>query len=230
MTAESFEAWVIHKRLSGDTSVHVTFFTREKGIVNCLCKGGRTPKKQALLQAFTPLWLAVEMRKEWYYARQFESNSLSLDIKSSALFAGLYINELLYYTLRPLDPHTELFDVYVETLQQLTITTDNLAIEVLLRRFEWHLLMACGQAISFTEAHSGNDIASDGYYQFIANEGFLPTNTGLSGKDILALAEGHLNDVHVLKIAKFIMRQAIDHLLGGKPLKSRALYIAKRSS
>ncbi|KTC84119.1 DNA repair protein RecO [Legionella brunensis] len=230
MTAETLEAWVLHKRPSGDTSVRATFFTREKGIVNCLCKGGRTPKKQAILQAFTPLWLSVEARKEWYYVRQFENTSAALDIKGNALFAGLYLNELLYYTLSPHDAHPDLYEVYVQTLQGLIIVTDNLAIEVLLRRFEWALLLACGQGISLTEeAHSANLIDGDKSYRFIVNEGFLPAKAGLAGKDILALSQGHLDDINVLKTAKLIMRQAIDHLLGGKTLKSRALYAQKKS-
>lgn len=224
MTTETFDAWILHKRLSGDTSTQITFFTREKGIVSCLCKGGRTPKKQAILQAFTPLWLSVELRKEWYYARQFESTALSLDIKGHALFAGLYINELLYLSLRPFDPHPDLYDAYLETLYKLVMVTDNLAIEVLLRRLEWMLLLACGQAISFTEGHSRKKLVEDGCYQFTVHEGFIPTSTGLLGKDILAFAEGRVDEVAVLKTAKFIMRRAIDHLLGGKPLKSRALY------
>ncbi|KTD24814.1 DNA repair protein RecO (recombination protein O) [Legionella lansingensis] len=230
MTVEAFEAWILHKRPSGDTSVRVTFFTREKGVINCLCKGGRAPKKQAILQAFTPLWVALEVRKEWYYSRQVESTSLPVNIKGFALFAALYMNELLYYTLSPIDPHPLLFDTYIETLRGLSVATDNLAIEALLRRFEWALLIACGQAVSLTkEAHSTNLITEDKYYQFIVSEGFLPAIAGLAGKDILAFAQGYLDDINVLKTAKFIMRQAIDHLLEGRELKSRTLFMRHKN-
>ncbi|MDI9818549.1 MULTISPECIES: DNA repair protein RecO [unclassified Legionella] len=230
MTAEAFEAWVLHKRPSGDSSLYITFFTRERGILHCLCKGGRTPKKQAILQAFTPLWLSVENRKGRHYMQQVENNALPLELKGNRLFAALYINELLYYLLSPLESQIELFDVYLETLHGLAAAMDNLTIEILLRRFEWALLLACGQQVSFTrEANSTHLINSNLNYQFVANEGFIPANEGyIAGKEILALAQGCFNEVRTLKVAKFIMRQAIDHLLGGRELKSRALFLIKK--
>jgi DNA repair protein RecO (recombination protein O) len=230
MTTEAFEAWVLHKRPSGDTSVEVTFFTREKGLMRCLCKGGRTPKKQAILQAFTPIWLAVEARKDWYYSRQIESSAMPLVMKGHGLFAALYINELLYYCLKPSDPAPTLFQVYLQTLNGLSAAEDNLAIEILLRQFEWKLLVACGQAISLTEeAYSTHSISPHAYYRFVATEGFWPAPTGLSGKSILALSQGCFDDILVLRTAKLVMRQAIDHLLEGKVLKSRHLFIHYRS-
>ncbi|KTD07131.1 DNA repair protein RecO [Legionella jamestowniensis] len=230
MATESLEAWVLHKQPSGDTSVFITFFTREKGIIKCLCKGGRTPKKQAILQAFTPLWISVDSKKDRNYVRQFETASCTFNLKGDTLFASLYLNELLYYSLSPADPHPALFDVYLETLRGLVTVTDNLVMEALLRRFEWSLLIACGQAISLTEeAHSGRLIDAARYYHFQVNEGFIPAEAGLSGKDILALSQGCFNSVSVLKTAKYIMRQAIEALLDGRVLKSRTLYALKNS-
>lgn len=231
MTTEAFEAWVLHKRPSGDTSARITFFTREKGVIICLCKGGRTPKKQAILQPFTSLWLAIDTRKDWYYARNIESTATSFELKGEALFAGLYLNELLYYALAPMDSYPELFDVYLLTLRGLTTATDRLVIEVLLRRFEYALLSACGCSVSFTEeACSSDSIVNNKQYQFIASTGFIASNKGsLPGRDILAFAQGQFSDLNVLKTAKIIMRQAIDHLLGGRELKSRSLYIRQKN-
>ncbi|KTD16401.1 DNA repair protein RecO [Legionella jordanis] len=225
MTADELEAWVLHKRPSGDTSIQVTFFTRERGIVKCLCKGGRAPKKQALLQAFSPLWLVVDARKDWHYSRQIESLSLPLDLQGYSLFAGLYVNELLYYSLNPLDAQPQLFDVYLETLQALVSAKHLEHIELLLRRFEWCLLRACGQAVSLSEeAHSGRSIEAEKYYRLVNGEGFVISETGLPGQDILAFSKGCLDNARALRSAKLIMRQAIDNLLDNKPLKSRALF------
>ena len=229
MITEGLEAWVLHKRPSGDTSARVTFFTREKGIVNGLCKGGRTPKKQALLQPFSPLWLAIELRRDWPYVRQFETFARPLEFEGNSLFAGLYVNELLYYVLSPMDAHPDLFDMYLHTLQGLSSSTDKLVIEVLLRRFEYALLVASGYSVSFTtEANSLKPIEFNQVYQFIAGEGFVVADKGIEGSDILALAQGQLDEIKVLKTAKFIMRQAVDHLLGGRELKSRSLYPHKK--
>ncbi|WP_028389579.1 DNA repair protein RecO [Legionella fairfieldensis] len=223
MTTETFEAWLLHKRPSGDTSAQATFFTREKGILNCLYKGGRTPKKQATLQPFIPLWLAIDARKDWIYVRHLETIAHLCSPRGHSLWAGLYMNELLFYALRPMDPQPALFDVYLGTMQQFVTNPDKIAVEVLLRRFEWGLLLACGYSVSFNEeARTFTPIVIESFYQFIAGEGFIAAERGFTGKDILALAQGQLDNLHLLKIAKLIMRQSIDHLLGGKELKSRS--------
>lgn len=230
MTTKSLQAWVLHKQWSGDTSARVTFLTQESGLIHCLCKGGRTPKKQSLLQAFTPLWISIDERYERYYARSIESMSPILPLEGNSLFSGLYINELLYYTLSPSYPDPELYQAYLLTLNGLSITRERFAIEALLRRFEWTLLKSCGYSFSLNqEARTGDWIVAELYYQFVAGEGFILANSrGIPGEYILALAEDNLNEAAYLKSAKIIMRQAIDHLLGGREIKARALCGVKK--
>lgn len=220
MAANSLQAWVLHQRPAGDTSARVTFFTREAGVMHSLCKGGRTLKKQAILQPFTLLWLAVDKRYGYDYVRGLEPTATIISLQGQTLFAGLYLNELIYYALAPMDAHPELFDSYLQTLQGLAIATDRLMIEALLRRFEWALLSACGQALSFAS------VVAESYYDYEVGANFVVSEQGsLSGHDILAFAKGQWADVQVLKTAKIIMRQAINHLLGGRILKSRSLYL-----
>jgi len=225
MTTKSLEAWVIHKQWSGDTSARVNFFTRELGLVNCLCKGGRTPKKQSLLQAFTPLWLAVDERHERYYANSIEATAVSLPLAGTALFSGLYINELLFHALKPVYPDPHLYEAYLQTLKGLVLMESKTQVEALLRRFEWALLHACGYSFSLIEeARSESLISASLQYQFVAGEGFIAAGKGIPGEHILAIAADNLEDAVYLKSAKLIMRQAIDHLLGGREIKARALY------
>ncbi|MCL5272703.1 MAG: DNA repair protein RecO C-terminal domain-containing protein [Gammaproteobacteria bacterium] len=226
MTTKSLQAWVIHKQWSGDTSARVDFFSRELGLVHCLCKGGRTPKKQSLLQAFTPLWVCVDERHDRYYTQSMESISPMLHLEGNSLFSGLYINELLYHALRPIYPDAELFNAYLITLNGLASTGDRFTIESVLRRFEWTLLKACGHSFSWAiDARTGLGVIAEHYYQFVAGEGFVFSNKGIPGEHLLALAEDNLNETAYLKSAKIVMRQAIDHLLGGRQIKARSLYI-----
>jgi len=229
MTTETQEAWVLHKRPSGDTSALVTFFTPNKGILTCLVKAGRTPKKQGLLQAFQPLWLALEIRRDWHYVRHIEPATAAIPLAGPALFSGLYLNELLYYALRPMDAQPELFDAYLIALHQLALTTERLNLEALLRRFEWQLILACGCPVSFIqEADTGAPLQANTSYRLIATEGFIADKQGpISGQDLLALAKGQLDDPKLLKTAKRIMRQIIDNLLDGRQLKSRSLFSTK---
>ncbi|MBA2709822.1 MAG: DNA repair protein RecO [Tatlockia sp.] len=222
MTTKALEAWVLHKKPSGDSSLRLTFFTRKMGIVECLYKGGRTPKKQAVLQPFQSLWLNLNVHRDWYFVRHIEIIKNTIPLKGNALFAGFYVNELLYYALKPQDPQPELFNAYVQVMQGLSAISERLAIEILLRRFEWILLKACGYSLK-----PQNGFKQEHYYQLIAGEGFVKAEAGFSGKDIIELAEGRLETLSVLKSAKLIMRQAIDHLLNGRVLKSRSLFLAK---
>lgn len=224
MITNALQAWVLHKRWTGDTSAQVVFFTREQGILSCTCKGGRTPKKQSLLQAFTPLWLAVDERRDWHYLRQVEIISPSLQFTGSGLFSALYINELLHHALRPNDTNRLLYDVYERTLQTLTLLTDRLLIEATLRRFEWVLLTACGYQMSLTHDVHEMPIVASSQYTLIPGNGFSLVDKGILGAHILAFADDKLNDVEVLKAVKWIMRRAIDHALDGKPIKARELY------
>ena len=228
MTAESLQAWLIHKTPTGDTSLKLRLFTREKGLLDCQYRGGRTIKKNATLQLFTPLWLFLKERHHWFYVNNVESSESPLDLSGSSLFAALYVNELIFHTM-PLQERDEpLFVTYQNTLRVLATTQHPSDIEINLRRFEINLLTACGYSLSFsTELNSSERIKPTSYYQFIAGHGFKESNTGIPGQHLLALADDHFKELPLLKTAKGIMRQAIDHLLGGRQLKTRSLYVTQ---
>lgn len=228
MTIKTLEAWILHKKWSGDTSAQVIFFSRDLGLIQCLYKGGRTPKKQALLQPFTPLWINLAERHDRYYAQAVETISPTLQLKGSSLFAGLYINEVLFYALKPNYSDPSLFDAYLFTLNELALAKERMVIEASLRRFEWTLLHACGYSFSLTcEAQTANPIVPGAHYQFVAGEGFVENTQGIPGTHILALSQDNLSEASYLKSAKIIMRQAIDYLVGGREIKTRSLYHAE---
>lgn len=225
MTAKNSEVWLLATRPSGDTSLRATFLSREWGLIHCLCKGWRKNKKKSLMQPFAPLWLAVEERDGWYYARDIELTGTMQNLRGESLFAAHYINELLYYSLKPalLEPH--LFEAYQACMQALAGIQERAELERILRQFEWQLLCCLGYGFSFSEeASSGAAIHEASCYQFVAAQGFFRAPQGLSGKALLALSKGDMSDVNTLKVAKEVMRQAISELLDGRVLKSRDLF------
>ncbi|MDX1836673.1 DNA repair protein RecO [Legionella taurinensis] len=224
MTTNQHEAWLLHKRPAGDTSVHLSFFTPEQGLLRGLYRGGRAGKKQVLLQAFTPLWVAVDTRQDWHYINRLETLAPSLRLSGLSLFAGLYVNELLYYTLNAGESYTSLFESYQYTLQGLATVNNKLAIEALLRRFEMQLLDVCGYSLLLTCDVDGLAVDPLKQYGFVVGRGLVKSSPGFSGQSVLGLAHNQFDDLQVLKTAKFILRQAIDHLLGGRELKSRSLF------
>lgn len=218
------EAWFLHKTLSGNSSAKVTFFTRDKGIMTCLFKGASKSKKQGLLQPFIPLWLVIDSKKQWHYLKSLESLNAALVFKGEALFSALYVNELIYYALEPLGVYPALYERYEYTLKGLTIASDRLATESLLRGFEWTLLNSCGLLCSFTKDIYGHAIEASHRYQLQSGHGFIKAEKGLLGEDILTIGLGEFTEIRVLKSAKIIMRQAINHALNGRELSSRQLF------
>lgn len=227
MITDAWHAWILHKRWVGDTSAHIEFFTLEKGIVRCLQKGARAPKNQSRLQLFTPLWLSVSQRQDFCFVREIEITGKTLDLSGRNLFSAFYANELLHHFLQPFDVQPALFESYVSTINSLQTAQGQFELEAVLRRFEYHLLSACGYAVELTEDAKQNPINALEYYNYIAGDGFYPAANGILGRHILGFAGNRLDDPDVLRVAKKIMRSAIDYFLEGKRLKARELFSAQ---
>lgn len=218
-------AWVIHKTWAGGTSARVLFFTETQGLVWARCYGADSPKKQALIQAYHPLCIHLTQKQGWYTVQQLESAGMAFDYTAFNLVAALYINELLYHALRPQEAHPNLYAAYVTTLQNLSLATSQYELEPILRRFEWALLIAMGYGISLShEAETQQPLQPEAHYQFQAGLGLVQSKEGLLGAHILALAQDDLSAPKVLKTAKYLMRAALHHALGGKRIKSRDFY------
>ena len=223
--AKGLQAFLIHKAPTGDTSFRIRFFTHEHGVIDCHYRGGRTPKKNALLDPFAPLWIHINERHQWHYVNTVESAGLPYALKGKALFAALYINELIYHTAARHDPETPLFIAYNNTLCHLQHAIQTTDIEIGLRQFEKALLTTTGYSLSLEPSSQlAISINPSAHYQFIVGQGFREVNSGFTGEDILAFAHDEWNNPSVLKMAKTIMRLAIADLLGGQRLQSRELF------
>lgn len=225
METKALHAWIIHKEDSGESSVRLTVFTAERGLIRCLCKGGRTPKKQSLLQLFTPSWIFTKSYPNQTFAERIEHEAPTIPLQGVALISALYINELIYRLLKTDYPNQSLFEAYLTTVSGLAFAKNRQQMETLLRRFEWTLLQASGHAIALgQEAHRGYKIEADKYYQFIEGLGLVSADQGLPGAQLLAMSQNDLSDPETLKVAKFVMRKAINHLLEGAEIKTRNLF------
>jgi DNA repair protein RecO (recombination protein O) len=221
MATNGFSSWILHRNWSGETSARVVFFTREAGLKQCVCKGGRTPKKQALLQPFMPIWFIANR----HYVQRIENQSEALQLKGDALFSGLYLNELLNHALEPDEPYPELFDAYSEAIHLLQKADSRMQLEAILRRFEWTLLNTLGYGLILThDASTSIAIHPESYYQLVLGHGLVKAETGFLGAHLLALSKNNLEDIPILKTAKNLMRMVIHHLLDGVEIQARKLY------
>ena len=225
MTVEGLSAWLLHARRGKGSSTEVFFFTHESGLVRAFCSQGRRSHMRATLQPFTPLWLTLKTKHYGVYADKVEVKAPAKLLAGEQMFAGLYLNELLYRMLKPEAAEPRLYALYEYSIDGLLSVKTPEALQQLLRRFEFKLIDFLGYGVSFTrESEHSTPILPHQSYEFNPNAGFTISDEGLQGTDILAIAAGKLDTKSALKTAKYIMRIAIDNILEGAEIYTRVLY------
>ncbi len=241
---------MLHQRPYRDTSMIVDFFTVSHGRISVVARGVRKAKSRLapLLQPFQPLLLSWVARGELGTLTAVESDGVPFMLNRRVLISGFYINELLVRLLHRYDPHTELFNSYLEVLQrlaalqylQLQVPVDE---QVALRGFEKQLLHELGYALILDhDVVSGAALSDDALYLYYLDQGPMLFNeeqmggvsarnsqsqgrdvVRLHGKSLLDLAQGFFRDSRSLRESKRLMRAALGIHLGSKPLYSRSL-------
>ena len=230
---EQQPAYVLHSRPWREISLIADLFTLHSGRVSVVIKGARSgttkqPAQRALIQPFTPLMISFGGRGELRTAHQIDAAGPPLSLSGTGLYSGFYVNELLLKLLALDDAHETLFAYYQALLDQLA---DNCGIEQSLRPFETHLMAELGYHIELDrDRGTGAAVTAERDYLFTPLEGVnlylggLRNGPLVSGKVLLALAQGDYSDPTNMKYAKYMARANIDQLLGGQPLHSRTLF------
>jgi DNA repair protein RecO (recombination protein O) len=213
---------IIHKRPYRNTSLMLDIFTREFGLLRAIMRGG---KKCQTLGLFTPCWFELNLKNELATVYKVEVKSAALLLTGQLVLIGFYVNELLSYLLYPFDTLPDLYDEYLKLLKTLNRATSDRNIQANLRQFEIKLLTELGFGLCFShEAINSKPILHDKKYRFIAEKGFIEDGNGIEGALLFAIENQRFDSPKVLKVAKNVLRQAIAAALGGKTLKSRALF------
>ncbi|WP_226664865.1 DNA repair protein RecO [Microbulbifer aggregans] len=234
-------AYILHSRPFRDTSLILELLTPDYGRIACIAKGARRDKqrRQQALQPFSPLLVTLLGRHDLKTLGPVEAAGQSLWLKGRAVYAGLYINELLVRLLPEGDALESVFAAYQSLLPELAgqDTDTNKALEGPLRRFELLLLQELGSLPPLdTCPVLGIPIDREGTYRLTAEDGFVPVivpagrSPGASeflGAELLALASaqgGGVMSDEILHAAKRLTRLLLNPLLGTRPLKSRELF------
>ena len=233
MRAELNSCYVLHARVYRESSLLLDIFSRQYGRLSLIAKGARKQRnnKRALLQPGRRVNLAWSLRRELGTLIQVEAVS-EQPVPVVVALNMFYMNELLVRLLHRNEPHPELFDSYCEALDNLAGTQDE---QPVLRLFEKRLLQSLGYGLSLETDVDGNPVQPDTQYQYLLERG--PTlragarsaGIEISGRTLLALAGDNLQRPaahrgETLGEARQLMRGALGRLLGGSPLRSRALY------
>lgn len=216
-------AYVLHSRAYRESSALVDFLTPQ-GRLRAVLRSARG-KAGTLARPFVPLEVEFRGRGELKNVGRMEGAGLSLWLNGDALFSGLYLNELLIRLLPAEDPLPALFDHYAATLQALAA---GLALEPLLRSFEWRLLDELGYGFAMDADINGDPLAEEGLYRLQVDAGlervYLFQPGLFKGQELLAMAQADWTAPGALSAAKRLMRQALAVHLGGRPLVSRELF------
>jgi DNA repair protein RecO (recombination protein O) len=220
-------AFILHSRPYRENQVLVDLLTENDGKVAALSYVGHSLKssRKALLQPFLPVSITLKGQHALKYLARVEPVGKSILLKQKALFSAFYINELLVKLLPESIPCIELFLQYQSSLHTLFEAS---ALEVTLRQFELSLLAELGVSFDFSLVF---EHTAPGFY-YLPEDGFIPAYTALKQPcydriHLQAIAEQDFSTPAVLTTCKALMRQVINHLLGGVPLNSRKLFSKK---
>ncbi|MBE3654453.1 DNA repair protein RecO [Vibrio navarrensis] len=224
--------FILHRRPYSESSLILDVFSEEYGRLAILSKGARSKRSnlKGALQPFTPLLLKWSGKGSMKTLRQAEPISLGLPLSGITLYSAMYVNELLGRVLAAEVAMPGLFHDYLFALTELA-QNDNP--EPALRRFELALLSAMGYGVDFLHcAGSGEPVDPDMTYRYREQKGFIASvrmdNLTFYGNELIAISERRFVTREQLKAAKRFTRMALKPYLGGKPLKSRELFIQTR--
>jgi DNA repair protein RecO (recombination protein O) len=229
-------AFVLHTYPYSETSLIAEVLTRNHGRLGLLAKGAKRPRSalRGVLLAFQPLIITWFGKSELRTLGRAEWREALPQLSGTGLMCGFYLNELILKLTRRDDPHEALFDFYLKTVVLLRNGgIDSMASNgasrygPLLRRFELSLLKELGYAVSLDrDVASGSPIIPSQRYEYLIERGPVAvrpddTRFQLCGQTLLDLAREDYTDPVTLQEAKQLMRQLINHYLGGQPLHTR---------
>ena len=232
--------FILHRRPFRETSLILEVLTKEYGKVSLLAKGAHSKRSNlsSILQPFIPLQCSWVGGSGLYTLTDAETLPIPLKLTGVHLYCAMYLSELVCHLLHQYDPHPIIFADYQTALEALGAGD---RIEPVLRYFEFSLLSQLGYGIQTGyEAQMGEPVQADKLYNYRLGQGLYevtpdkrPINSGIpliQGATLIALANQQLHNQQQLKQAKLLMRYAIHHYLGGKPLKSKTLFQSSQLS
>jgi DNA repair protein RecO (recombination protein O) len=222
--------FVLHSYPYKETSLIIDLLSRDHGRIALVAKGAKRPhsKLRGVLQTFQPLSVNWTGKAEVRTLMAAEWVGGLLPLEKSALLCGFYLNELLVKLLARDDPHPELFDHYVATLNQLAHGESP---PIVLRQFERALLKASGVAADLSRCTaSGGQVDPDRIYVVDPERGTRPAFAAdvwprINGKTLLDMEREDYSDSTTQSQSKFLMRFLLAHYLGGAPLNTRQILI-----
>ena len=218
------DAFLLHQRPYGNSSVMAEMFTLDNGRISVIAKGAKKPNSKffGVLSPFSKLRITYRGKSELKTLTNVDKEDIFSDSFSKLSYTLLYINELLIKILPQGAPQKELFNLYDKFLLEIKASNE---IDIILRRFEIDLLEMLGYGINFiNEVDSGQSIDADKLYDFVPELGFKESPNGIfNGKEIISISKLDFENINKKKF-KSLTTMAIGYSLDGGDLKSRQIF------
>lgn len=240
MASEKTDALVLRTIEFSETSLVVVLLTRQFGKSSALAKGARRPKGpfEGALDLLSVCRVVIipksgdtlDLLTEAKLQRRFRSGERHL----GRLYAGYYVAELLREMTDRDDPHPELYDLSLETLEELDGDTD---VRGCLLRFELQTLRLLGHAPTIDRCAScGSEVPRAGRVGFgVTSGGVLCAACRPATRQVVLLRESTRDTLRTLLAEtsvsgpppavpqelygelRGVMNRYITNLLGGPP-------------
>nr|WP_306671049.1 DNA repair protein RecO [Endozoicomonas sp. SESOKO1] len=227
---------MLHRRSYKERSVIAEFLVEGHGRMAMVVRGVRQSKSRlaSLLQPFHQVLVRWKGRGELKTLVDLELDRFTF-LTGERLYCGFYANELLMRSMIPGQPVDGVTDLYRDTLAHLN---QNAPLEPLLRSFELDLLELCGYAPPLDwDALSGDPLKDGMVYRFEPGHGLVPTNGRIGHHDrpfcypaalLKALSARDFGNADFYPGFKRFTRQAMNPLIGDRPLQSRMLFTNRK--
>ncbi len=193
MRNQLLTGYLLHHKPYQENRALYYFFTPTHGLVHGVGKKG--------MPLFTLMQLFATGKRSLKSFSQIQpmllETSALVDAKlpctltGKNLYAGFYLNEILWKLLETEDPMPKLWQYYQFTLNALCVSdsskiNDSLEIDdslemksslrmkLLLRHFEWVLFESLGRGVNLVEDSQGKPLQASCSYRLLADEGFQP--------------------------------------------------------
>jgi len=220
------QAYVLHQKPYRNTSAIIDVLTEDYGRISLVAKGAKKMKSpfKGSLQPFQRLAISWVRRSELGTLTHAEIIDCQHIPKGEALFAAMYLNELLIRVLIKTDAPLELFQPYHQAL----ISLYSKPLLSTLRIFEYQLLQALGFEMQLNVDAESEQINPELKYKYIPEHGFVISNEKNSflfaGKDLIAFSNEDFSEKSTQQTSQILMRIGLKRLIGEEPLKSRELF------
>jgi DNA repair protein RecO (recombination protein O) len=233
-------AYILHTRPWRETSLLLDVLSQDFGRIQLIAKGAKRPHSllRGLLEPFTAVRIHFTGKLGLKQLTQAHWIQALNPIHPSHTLPAWYLSELCFHTLGEDDPAPMVFAAYHRAIQSLTCLEFSDDAQVILRQFEYQLLLALGLWPDARLDAQGSPLQRNALYTLSEECAWYETTENqapwcLHGSQLLSLAGIVPNDAsdfdpiprHNAKTSlRLAMRVMLMRALHGKPLLTRRVW------